>query len=126
MGNYSMPGYFQSMQVLKGSPFAPNAENVAELKGIEAELHEQVAKFFPHGVIISVFGGVHIFSHLAEETFIQAFMSLFPVPRAAFRAAKFFHDLIQLVDLFHLSFSFRLTLYDTTKKAILRTKIKKN
>ena len=50
MGNYSMPGYFQSMQVLKGSPFAPNAENVAELKGIEAELHEQVAKMLSAGV----------------------------------------------------------------------------
>ena len=49
MGNYSMPGYFQSMQVLKGSPFAPNAENVAELKGIEAELHEQVAKMLSAG-----------------------------------------------------------------------------
>ena len=50
MGNYSMPGYFQSMQVLKGSPFAPNAENVAELKGIEADLHEQVAKMLSAGV----------------------------------------------------------------------------
>ena len=50
MGNYSMPGYFQSMQVLKGSPFAPNAENVAELKGIESELHEQVAKMLSAGV----------------------------------------------------------------------------
>ena len=50
MGNYSMPGYFQSMQELKGSPFAPNAENVAELKGIEAELHEQVAKMLAAGV----------------------------------------------------------------------------
>ena len=50
MGNYSMPGYFQNMQVLKGSPIAPNAENVAELKGIEAELHEQVAKMLSAGV----------------------------------------------------------------------------
>ena len=50
MGNYSMPGYFQSMQVLKGSPFAPNAETVAELKGIESELHEQVAKMLSAGV----------------------------------------------------------------------------
>ena len=50
MGNYSMPGYFQSMQVLKGSPFAPNAENVEELKGIEADLHEQVAKMLSAGV----------------------------------------------------------------------------
>ena len=49
MGNYSMPGYFQNMQVLKGSPIAPNAENVAELKGIEAELHEQVAKMLSAG-----------------------------------------------------------------------------
>ena len=49
MGNYSMPGYFQSMQVLKGSPFAPNAENVEELKGIEADLHEQVAKMLSAG-----------------------------------------------------------------------------
>ena len=38
------------MQVLKGSPFAPNAENVAELKGIESELHEQVAKMLSAGV----------------------------------------------------------------------------
>ena len=50
MGNYSMPGYFQNMQVLKGSPIAPNAENVAELKGIESELHEQVAKMLSAGV----------------------------------------------------------------------------
>ena len=50
MGNYSMPGYFQSMQVLKGSPFAPNAENVEELKAIEADLHEQVAKMLAAGV----------------------------------------------------------------------------
>ena len=50
MGTYSMPGYFQNMQVLKGSPFAPNAENVEELKAIEADLHEQVAKMLSAGV----------------------------------------------------------------------------
>ena len=35
MGNYSMPGYFQNMPVV-GKAVRPNAENVAELKAIEA------------------------------------------------------------------------------------------
>ena len=50
MGNYSMPGYFQSMPVLKGSPVAANADNAAELKAVEADLHEQVAKMLAAGV----------------------------------------------------------------------------
>ena len=50
MGNYSMPGYFQSMPVLKGSPVAPNADNAAELKKIEDELHAKVAEMLAAGV----------------------------------------------------------------------------
>ena len=94
--------------------------------GVENDLHEQVAQLFAHGVIVAIFGGIHIFSDFAEETFIEAVVSLFPIPGVAIGAAQFFHNLIQLFDLFHLSFSFRFSLYDTTKKAILRTKIKKN
>ena len=50
MGNYSMPSYFQAMPVLKGSPVAPNADNAAELKKIEDELHAKVAEMLAAGV----------------------------------------------------------------------------
>ena len=32
MGNYSMPGYFQTMPVAPGKAFRPSPENVAELR----------------------------------------------------------------------------------------------
>lgn len=50
MGNYSMPGYFQSMPVLKGSPVPASADNAAELKAIESDLHEKVSKMLAAGV----------------------------------------------------------------------------
>ena len=50
MGNYSMPGYFQAMPVLKGSHYSDSAENVAELKKIEEELHGKVAEMLAAGV----------------------------------------------------------------------------
>ena len=50
MGNYSMPSYFQSMQVLKGSPVAPNADNAAELKKIEEDLHAKVSEMLSAGI----------------------------------------------------------------------------
>ena len=35
MGNYSMPGYFQAMPVLKGSHYSDSAETFAERNKIE-------------------------------------------------------------------------------------------
>ena len=46
MGNYSMPGYFQNMPVV-GKEVRPNAENVAELKAIEAEIDARIAECLP-------------------------------------------------------------------------------
>lgn len=42
MGNYSMPGYFQTMPVAPGKAFRPSPENVAELKAIEADVHAKI------------------------------------------------------------------------------------
>ena len=50
MGNYSMPGYFQAMPVLKGSPYGDSAENAAELKKSGEELHGKVAEMLAAGV----------------------------------------------------------------------------
>jgi glutaconyl-CoA decarboxylase len=50
MGNYSMPGYFQSMPVLKGSHIAPSADNAAELKKIEEELHAKASEMLAAGI----------------------------------------------------------------------------
>lgn len=50
MGNYSMPSYFQAMPVLKGSPVAPNADNAAELKKIEEDLHAKVSEMLSAGI----------------------------------------------------------------------------
>ena len=41
MGNYSMPRYFQNMPVV-GKPVRPNAENVAELRAIEDDIHAHI------------------------------------------------------------------------------------
>ena len=41
MGNYSMPRYFQNMPVV-GKPVRANAENVAELKAIEEDIHNHI------------------------------------------------------------------------------------
>ena len=48
MGNYSMPGYFQNMPVV-GKAVRPNAENVAELKAIEAEIDAKIAEGLANG-----------------------------------------------------------------------------
>lgn len=46
---YSMPGYFQNMEVI-GSPLGqPNAENEAELKKIEAELEKEISDILASG-----------------------------------------------------------------------------
>ena len=41
MGNYSMPRYFQNMPVV-GKPVRANAENVAELRAIEDDIHAHI------------------------------------------------------------------------------------
>ena len=41
MGNYSMPRYFQNMPVV-GKPVKVNAENVAELRAIEDDIHAHI------------------------------------------------------------------------------------
>ena len=38
---FSMPGYFQNMPVLKGAAVRDNSENAAELMQVEAEIHAQ-------------------------------------------------------------------------------------
>ncbi len=48
MGSYSMPGYFQNMPVV-GKAVRPNAENVAELKAIEAEIDAKIAEGLANG-----------------------------------------------------------------------------
>lgn len=49
MGNYSMPGYFQNMPVVGNKAVRPNAENVAELKAIEEDIHAEVVKGLENG-----------------------------------------------------------------------------
>ena len=49
MGNYSMPGYFQQMPVIQGKKYHPAADNEAELKGIEAELHKKIEEMLAAG-----------------------------------------------------------------------------
>ena len=41
MGNYSMPRYFQNMPVV-GKPVRANAENVAELRAVEDDIHAHI------------------------------------------------------------------------------------
>ena len=43
-----MPRYFQNMPVV-GKPVRANAENVAELKAIEEEIHAQIVKGLENG-----------------------------------------------------------------------------
>ena len=49
MGNYSMPGYFQTMPVAPGKAFRPSPENVAELKAIEADVHAKIKEMMEAG-----------------------------------------------------------------------------
>ena len=48
MGNYSMPRYFQNMPVV-GKPVKVNAENVAELRAIEDDIHAHVVEGLNNG-----------------------------------------------------------------------------
>ena len=48
MGSYSMPGYFQNMPVV-GKEVRPNAENVAELKAIEADIDAKITECLANG-----------------------------------------------------------------------------
>ena len=49
MGNYSMPRYFQNMPVVGNKAVRPNAENVAELKAIEEDIHARVVDSLENG-----------------------------------------------------------------------------
>lgn len=44
-----MPGYFQNMPVVGNKAVRPNAENVAELKAIEEDIHAEVVKSLENG-----------------------------------------------------------------------------
>lgn len=48
MPGYSMPRYFQNMPVI-GKPARANAENAAELRAVEAEIHEKVVAALSNG-----------------------------------------------------------------------------
>ena len=48
MGNYSMPRYFQNMPTV-GKPVRANAENVAELRAIEDDIHAHVVEGLNNG-----------------------------------------------------------------------------
>ena len=49
MGNYSMPSYFQNMPIVGDKAVRPNAENVAELKAIEEDIHAEIIKGLENG-----------------------------------------------------------------------------
>ena len=49
MANYSMPSYFQNMPIVGNKAVRPNAENVAELKAIEEDIHAEVVKSLENG-----------------------------------------------------------------------------
>ena len=49
MGNYSMPGYFQAMPVIKGRMYRPSPENVQQLKAAEQAVREEAAKLLAAG-----------------------------------------------------------------------------
>ena len=49
MGNYSMPGYFQKMPVIKGKIFHPAPDNEVEFKGVEEALHKKVDEMLAAG-----------------------------------------------------------------------------
>ncbi|MBR0172656.1 MAG: glutaconyl-CoA decarboxylase subunit alpha [Lachnospiraceae bacterium] len=50
MGNYSMPGYFQNMTVLKGAPYPADSANAEELKKVEQDIHERMQKMLDAGI----------------------------------------------------------------------------
>ena len=52
MGNYSMPRYFQNMPTV-GKPVRANAENVAELRAIEDDIHAHVVEGLNNGSTFS-------------------------------------------------------------------------
>ena len=41
MGNYSMPGYFQAMPVIRGRMYRPSPENVQQLKTVERDIRDR-------------------------------------------------------------------------------------
>lgn len=49
MGNYSMPGYFQAMNVIKGDTFHKNPENEKELKAVEEEIGKKIKEVLNAG-----------------------------------------------------------------------------
>lgn len=49
MGNYSMPGYFQAMNVIKGDTFHENPENVKELKAVEEDINRKIKETLAAG-----------------------------------------------------------------------------
>ena len=49
MGNYSMPGYFQTMNVIKGDTFHENPENVKELKAVEEDINRKIKETLAAG-----------------------------------------------------------------------------
>ena len=49
MGNYSMPGYFQAMPVIKGRMYRPSPENVQQLKAAEQAVREEAARLLAAG-----------------------------------------------------------------------------
>ena len=49
MGNYSMPGYFQAMPVIKGRMYRPSPENVQQLKEAEQAVRQKAAGLLAAG-----------------------------------------------------------------------------
>lgn len=49
MGNYSMPRYFQAMNVIKGDTFHKNPENEKELKAVEEEIGKKIKEVLNAG-----------------------------------------------------------------------------
>lgn len=49
MGSYSMPGYFQSMDIIKGDFFHKNEENEKELKAVEEEINKKIKEILNAG-----------------------------------------------------------------------------
>lgn len=49
MGNYSMPGYFQAMNVINSDTFHKNPDNKKELRAIEEEINKKVKEVLSAG-----------------------------------------------------------------------------
>ena len=49
MGNYSMPGYFQAMPVIRGRMYRPSPENVQQLKTVERDIRQKAAGLLASG-----------------------------------------------------------------------------